>query len=268
MNKNNFFPLDREKKFHLRGFTLIEFVVVIAIISILAVLVIPLIGTQTKQAKIKATKSEMLDLKEALLSYYEDVYNQEVGPINRRGHIFPRATGNAEIDLSALEYKTSVYPNNTNIRNRWKGPYIESKAGRYGYARDAWDTPYQYNYTMGDEECYLRSAGPDKIFGTSDDIPKPTESPFTISGKIVLKEKIDKVKAELAVIEKAAQQYYEDNGSYPSSIGDLIPGYIQEAYRQDEWDNDYIKWPPGQSKFISKGPDGRRNTQDDIDITK
>lgn len=241
----------------MKGFTLIELVVVIAIIiTLLALGAMPLITTQIRRAKIEATKSEMLILKKALLSYYEDVYNQEVGPVNRRGHIFPRDSGDAEFDLSALEYRERVYPDEWAIRARWDGPYIEAHGGRYGYTKDAWGTPYQYDYTMGNIESTLRSAGPDRTFGTSDDIPRPTEEPFTISGKMAINEKIDRVKAELEVIKKAAQQYYEDNLSYPDDMWDLVPDYIQEAYREDEWGNEYLRWPPVQRRFISIGPDG------------
>lgn len=249
------------------GMTLIELMVVIAIISLIALIAMPLITTQIKRARIEATKSEMLNLKEALLNYYEDVYNQETGPITQKGHIFPRDTDDAEADLGALEFRNMVYPNDSDIRDRWDGPYIEASAGRYGYAKDALGNEYDYDYTMGDSYCSLRSAGPNGSFGDNDDIPRSSEPPFIVDGKIALRKKINKVKEELEVIEKAAQQYYDDNGSYPNTIDVLVNnGYIQEEYREDEWGNKYVDKTgagTGRQMFISIGPDGDKNRQSD-----
>lgn len=254
--RDNFKMLNTNFKFiNFQGFTLIELIVVIAIISLLAVFTMPLITTQIRQSKIESTKQEMLNLKKALLSYYEDVYNQETGPIPERGHIFPRDTDDAETDLAALEFKNMVYPDNSDIRDRWDGPYIEASAGRYGYAKDAWGNEYDYDYDMGDDYCSLKSAGSNESFGDSDDIS------ITIIGKMVIRRKNEKVKKELEVIKKAAQQYYDDNGVYPNYIDDLVDnGYVQEAYREDEWGNEYEEMPgAGNQMFISKGPDGEQN---------
>lgn len=258
----------------MKGFTLIEMVVVIAVIALIAAVAMPLITTQVKQAKIRATKSEMENLEKALLNYYKDVFNQEVGPPSEKGHIFPEDTDREDhLDLAALEYKEYVSPDNSDIKARWDGPYIEASKGRYGYGKDAWGNSYRYNYELGEIECSLRSAGPDEVFDTSDDIPSSSDPPYTINGKVVLGEKIEMVKQELEKIKKAAQEYYEDTGNYPEDSGpsgctpgggpppcskgidDLVnEGYIQQSYQLDEWGRRYEE--QGE-EFISLGPDGK-----------
>ena len=51
--------------------------------------------------------------------------------------------------------------------NYWHGPYIES------VPLDEWGTPFKYE-CVSSEPYQLRSAGPDRIFDTEDDI---TEAP-------------------------------------------------------------------------------------------
>jgi type II secretion system protein G len=46
----------------------------------------------------------------------------------------------------------------------WSGPYLETQE----IPLDPWDTPYQYEKT--DSAFSVQSAGPDRQFGTSDDV--------------------------------------------------------------------------------------------------
>jgi general secretion pathway protein G len=223
------------------GFTLIELIVVMVILSMLAAGIIPSITTQIRREKIKETKDEIMDLHNALIEYYKDL------------DTFPQSPG----DLKALEEQNQVYP--VSYRSRWDGPYIRSKFKSYDYEKDAWDNNYKYSYTPNNTYCNIYSYGPNKQDenGGGDDIF------HTVEANVIRKQKIYKVKEELEVIKKAAQQYYEDFGSYPPNIRRLFnTGYLEDkSYQKDEWGNDYVI---ESNKFKSLGPDGANGTSDDI----
>jgi len=76
----------------------------------------------------------------------------------------------------------------------------------------------------------------------------------------------------LGKIAAGIAKYRDRNGSIPSS-GDIIsltdmlhPLYMSELIRQDAWGNPIDYEPTGSSSFrlLSRGPDGRRGTGDDI----
>ncbi|MBN1674512.1 MAG: type II secretion system protein GspG [Kiritimatiellae bacterium] len=46
-------------------------------------------------------------------------------------------------------------------------------------------------------------------------------------------------KAEIARIKTAVDLYEVDNGKFPSSLGELVPKYLDKAPK-DPWGNDYI----------------------------
>jgi prepilin-type N-terminal cleavage/methylation domain-containing protein len=225
------------------GFTLLEVVVTIGVVALLTVATMPLASTQINRAKIRATDEELGQLKSSLLRYYHDVYNQELGTPSQRGHLFPLATGDATADLAALERKNAVLSSITDptlaaavatIRERWRGPYIESPAGQASYAIDAWNTPYRYDYTPAQAICSLTSAGPDRNLATTAD-----NVTITVNGAPAIRERIRRAKADLAVIQRAVQRYLEANGADPGTIDDLIPAYLQPSYRTDPWGKPY-----------------------------
>lgn len=217
------------------GFTLLEVVVVIGVIALLAIATLPLAYTQLNRAKIRATQAELQELKSSLLRYYQDVYNQEVGTASQRGHLFPLSTGDATADVAALERRDAVLPTVPEVQARWRGPYLESPAGAARYALDAWDRPYRYDYTPAQTSCALTSGGPDRNLATDAD-----NITIVVNGIPAVLERMQRVKADLAVIQRAAQRYAEDHGTYPTDINALIPTYLQPAYRYDPWGVEYV----------------------------
>lgn len=103
----------------LRGFTLIEIMVVVAILGILAALVVPKILSRPDEARIAAARQDVASLMQALKLYRLD--NQ----------VYPRT----EQGLAALVVKPTTPP----IPPNWKpGGYIER------LPKDPWRNDYQY----------------------------------------------------------------------------------------------------------------------------
>jgi general secretion pathway protein G len=103
----------------MRGFTLIEIMVVVAILGILAALVVPKIMGRPDEARIVAARQDIAAIKQALNLYRLD---------NAR---YPTT----EQGLQALVERPAAGP----IPGNWKpGGYLERLPS------DPWGTPYQY----------------------------------------------------------------------------------------------------------------------------
>ena len=121
------------------GFTLIELVIVIVVLAILAAVGIPQIGGIIQTAKISATKSEMMELKKAIVGSPQNIAG---GSYICRG--FEGDVGCPPSQLQDLVIK----PDTIQVWNRitslgWNGPYIDSTDGEY--LIDAWGAEYVYN---------------------------------------------------------------------------------------------------------------------------
>lgn len=105
----------------LRGFTLIEIMVVITILGILAALIVPRVVGRTDDAKIAASKQDIASIMQALKLYRLD---------NGR---YPTT----DQGLQALITKPATEP----VPSNWKaGGYLE----RSSVPKDPWGHPYQY----------------------------------------------------------------------------------------------------------------------------
>lgn len=105
----------------LRGFTLIEIMVVITILGILAALIVPRVVGRTDDAKIAAAKQDIASIMQALKLYRLD---------NGR---YPTT----EQGLQALITRPGTEP----LPGNWKaGGYLE----RSSVPKDPWGHPYQY----------------------------------------------------------------------------------------------------------------------------
>jgi len=103
----------------LRGFTLLEVMVVIVILGILAALVVPNIISRPDEARVIAAKQDIASLMQALKLYRLD--NQRY-PTTEQG-------------LQALVARPTTSP----VPPNWKaGGYVER------LPRDPWGNPYQY----------------------------------------------------------------------------------------------------------------------------
>lgn len=122
-----------------RGFTLIELVIIIVVLGIVAAVAIPKFGSLTENARINATKEEMLTLKKAIVG---DPRVTAGGRYINRG--FEGDIGHPPANLMELAVKPdslTAYDKFTRIG--WNGPYIDS-AGQE-YLSDAWGNAYVYD---------------------------------------------------------------------------------------------------------------------------
>ncbi|HBA84824.1 MAG TPA: type II secretion system protein GspG [Verrucomicrobia bacterium] len=121
------------------GFTLIEVLLVVVIIGILAAVAVPKLTGRVKQSQIGAAKGSISGMGVSV-----DLYETD--------------NGNLPDSLNALVTK-GAEPN-------WNGPYLKDAK----VPNDPWGTAFQY--TKKDNAYEIRSAGPDKSFGTDDDVTK------------------------------------------------------------------------------------------------
>ena len=137
-----------------RGFTLLEVLIVVGILALLAALVIPRFFEVGEGAKIDLTQSQI----------------GRSGPIGTALELYRQAMGTypeTSDGLMALVERPSGL--DEEMENKWRGPYIDNPEALV----DPWGEEYQYAFPgeKNDENMYdLWSMGPDREDGTEDDI--------------------------------------------------------------------------------------------------
>ena len=128
-----------------RGFTLVELLLVLVILGTLAAIVIPKFSGRTEQAKLAAAKTDIANISSALNTYEID-----------NGTYPPENLGLSAL-LEAPRDATS-----------WRGPYLQKNE----LPVDPWQNPYIYQYpgTRNPASFDLYSYGPDGKEGGDDDI--------------------------------------------------------------------------------------------------
>jgi general secretion pathway protein G len=120
-----------------RGFTMIELLVVLVILGLLAGLVGPKMFGKVDNAKVKTAQTQLKMLKGALQTYRLDVGEY---PSTQEG-------------LAAINAK----PDSVKARQNWQGPYLSEKV-----PQDPWGNAYQYRREPhGVEDITLFSLGAD-----------------------------------------------------------------------------------------------------------
>jgi prepilin-type N-terminal cleavage/methylation domain-containing protein len=148
------------------GFTLIEMLVVVALVAILASMVIGV--ASHLDAKAKENSVELL-LDGALEEYreFKDRFPEQLE------QNFANAAAHSEL----LYYELNAVPDSASMLEKINNSFIENKYAAAGTTigtspeiYDPWKMPLDYRYAPGENFPLMVSAGPDKKFGTADDI--------------------------------------------------------------------------------------------------
>lgn len=157
------------------GLSLVEMLIVVGLIALLATMVIGLAGRIDTQAKEKSVISTFALLEGALEEYKEF-----------QG-VFPEQPAKDFADVPAhSEYlygELYSVPASRKILEKISSTLVKNQYGRADVPLadtpheiyDAWGTALDYRYVAGENYPELISAGPDKIFGTGDDITNKTK---------------------------------------------------------------------------------------------
>lgn len=143
------------------GLSLLEMLIVVGIIAILATMVISVASRIDNQAKEKKTKS-LLALLDSALQEYHDYWKMFPDP-NKSP--YPTRSAALYEQLSATPGSKQLLKK-INDALKKKAPGVDDTLQIY----DPWGTPLDYRYILNDHFPLLVSAGPDKTFGTADDI--------------------------------------------------------------------------------------------------
>jgi len=139
------------------GVTLLEILVAVAIVAILASFAIPTARAARARAAVVAAQSAIAGLEASLSMYQTDAGD------------YPSGGGDGCAHLVACLAGPSDAP-------EWKGPYMrfkEADLDTRGNFLDTWKTPFTYLYPQSARPTVpfvIVSAGPDRRFGTGDDI--------------------------------------------------------------------------------------------------
>jgi type II secretory pathway pseudopilin PulG len=147
------------------GTTLVEMVIVIAVIALLVSMVIGITSRIDKRSKEKGLNNIFTLLGSALQEYYEFTDKFPEQPEKK----FANAAEHSELLLAELR----SIPSSRKVLEQISDLFLKNKAGASDTSPeiyDPWGTVLDYRYVQGDTFPELISAGPDKVFDTTDDI--------------------------------------------------------------------------------------------------
>lgn len=146
------------------GLTLLEMVIVVAIIALLATMVINVVTRIDNQAKEKGLANIFALLESALQEYHQ--YSGKFPEQLEKNY------KNASAHCEYLYKELRSIPSSRQVLEKISDSLIRSNPGAVNMPLiyDPWGTVLDYRYVPGGNFPELISAGPDRIFGTSDDI--------------------------------------------------------------------------------------------------
>jgi len=150
-----------------RGVTLVEMLVVLGIIAVLATIIFTLTKAMETQSKERATANVFALLRSALHEYYDDT-----------GSFPPQPERNlAEVQTHIINLYVALdsVPASRQVLDQVNGAFLkvarpDPQEPELIVMCDPWGMPLDYIYVDGAQFPELISAGPDKTFGTNDDI--------------------------------------------------------------------------------------------------
>ena len=151
----------------MRGFTLIEIIVVVAILAVIAGIAAPVLLTTIEKVEKESTWEEMENIYTVLIG---DPDNGSYGYLGDMG-VLPAGLK----DLNFLDRPPYGMKSN-GVGMGWNGPYLLKGKNLEDYLFDIWGSEYLYKFDYGDPArgrkgiIVILSIGPDKRSATSDDI--------------------------------------------------------------------------------------------------
>jgi prepilin-type N-terminal cleavage/methylation domain-containing protein len=149
------------------GVTLVEMLIVAAVIAILATMVVGLATRMDSQAREKGVESIFALLAGALQEYHEftDAFPEQP----------EKNFANAAAHSEYLYDELHSVPSSRNILGKISDSLIKHNfdpgvVPPVPEIYDPWGTTLDYIYVLGDQFPVLLSAGPDRNFGTDDDM--------------------------------------------------------------------------------------------------
>ena len=137
-------------------------VIAVGIVGMLAAMIITLAVRFDNQAKERGLKSTMTLLEDALQEYYD--YWETFPDPNQNSYPTTSAALYGQLYSIPQSRKILELINDSCITNNPQAPDSMPQIC------DPWGVVLEYRYSTGDTFPILISAGPDKIFGTADDI--------------------------------------------------------------------------------------------------
>ena len=147
------------------GVTLVEILVVVGIIAVLATMVIGIAGRIDNQSKERGLECTFAMLQCALQEYHEYTGKFPEQP--------EKDFTNVLVHSEYLYKELHLIPESRKILDKISDSVVKNEHGTAGTPAeiyDPWGTLLDYRYVAGDNFPELISAGPDKMFGTADDI--------------------------------------------------------------------------------------------------
>jgi prepilin-type N-terminal cleavage/methylation domain-containing protein len=147
------------------GVTLVEILVVVAIIALLASMVIGIASRIDNQSKERCLESTFALLESALQEYHDYTGKFPEQP--------EKNFTNVLVHSEYLYKELHLIPESRKILEKITNSLLKNEFGAAETPLeiyDPWGMALDYKYVPGDNFPELVSAGPDKIFGTADDI--------------------------------------------------------------------------------------------------
>jgi len=155
-----------QTKCHFAGFTLVELLMTILVLSILTTIGVTQFTDFGKDARIAVTTEKLMALKSAIIG---DPSFHAAGEYTKQGFQVhcgaPPTILDDLITMPAAGTCSTVY--DPFLKTGWRGPYVSTTDPSWN--KDAWGTTFEY-YVVGPPARTIRSCGPDKTCGNTDDI--------------------------------------------------------------------------------------------------
>lgn len=148
-------------KRNVRGFTLIELVIVIAVIAILAALLVPTILGQAERARASRSRSDVANIGKAIARVRTDTGNSSDNCLTAITANLPNPAGPTDCGgPTLLTSCTTATPGYI----CWGGPYMPT------VSNDPWNNAYTVTVDHSTFSVTVFSNGPDGVSGGTDDV--------------------------------------------------------------------------------------------------